>query len=169
MARRGPPAGRRRPLTCSSGGPAAPARPRPLTSRSRRPRRSRGAGGRGAARGSDQGGQAEAEETFGARLRRLRERADLSQEQLADRAGLNRYSVIKWERDQHEPMWSSVLALARALGRTVADFDGTEAPPPDVRPARKGRPRKAPPAAEHAPAPPAEEETRPGRKKGGEG
>jgi transcriptional regulator with XRE-family HTH domain len=92
------------------------------------------------------------EETFGARLKRPRERAGLSQEQLALRAGLNRYSVIKWERDEHEPMWSSVLALARALGCAVADFDGTKAPPADVRPARKGRPRKAQPPAQ-SPAP----------------
>src|SRR5262249_32120460 len=109
-------------------------------------------------------GCAVAEETFGARLKRLRERAGLSQEELALRAGLNRYSVIKWERDQHEPMWSSVLALARALGCTVADFDGTKAPPADVRPARKGRPRKPPPAEEAAQERPAEGKPRRKRK-----
>jgi transcriptional regulator with XRE-family HTH domain len=93
-------------------------------------------------------GGAVAEETFGARLKRLRERAGLSQGHLAERAGVNRYSVIKWERDEHEPMWSSVLALARALGCRVADFEGTAEPPAGVRPARKGRPRKAPAAPE---------------------
>jgi putative transcriptional regulator len=84
---------------------------------------------------------------FGQRLRDLRETAGLSQAQLADRVGCNRFTVAKTERGEQEPAWPLVLAFARALGVSVVEFDvdldilaGQSAPSqPSKGP---GRPRK---------------------------
>ncbi|MDQ4099331.1 MAG: helix-turn-helix domain-containing protein, partial [Chloroflexota bacterium] len=57
------------------------------------------------------------ERSFGARLRRLREAAGLTQEELADRAGLSPVAVGKLERGQRRrPYPHTVRALADALG-----------------------------------------------------
>jgi transcriptional regulator with XRE-family HTH domain len=55
-------------------------------------------------------------ETFAAKLKRLRETAGLSQPQLAERAGMNRFGVAKLEQGVREPSWATVQALAKALG-----------------------------------------------------
>jgi transcriptional regulator with XRE-family HTH domain len=85
--------------------------------------------------------------TFAERLKRLREAAGLSQPELAERAGMNRFGVAKLEQGVREPSWATVQALAAALGVTVLDFaDDT---PPTKRPAAQSaeekprRPRKA--------------------------
>jgi transcriptional regulator with XRE-family HTH domain len=72
-------------------------------------------------------------------LRELRVAADLTQQQLADRAGLSWKGVAQWERGVREPGWSNVLALAKALGVTCEAF--TQAPA-ERAPARPGRPAK---------------------------
>src|SRR5262245_11810136 len=53
--------------------------------------------------------------TFGDRLKALRENADLSQRELADRAGLTRDGVASLEQGRRGPTWDTVQALARAL------------------------------------------------------
>jgi predicted ATPase/transcriptional regulator with XRE-family HTH domain len=59
----------------------------------------------------------ERELTFGARLRRLREASGLSQEELAERAGLSGRGVASLERgDRRRPYPHTVRALADALG-----------------------------------------------------
>lgn len=56
------------------------------------------------------------QEVFGANLRRLRERAGLSQEALAAQAGgLHRTEISLLERGEREPRLSTVLLLAQAL------------------------------------------------------
>jgi transcriptional regulator with XRE-family HTH domain len=78
---------------------------------------------------------------FAGRLKELRERAGLTQQQLAERAGMNRFGIAKLEQGVTKPWWESVLALANALGVTPNDFTC----PPSTRPdAKPGRPRKAP-------------------------
>jgi transcriptional regulator with XRE-family HTH domain len=62
--------------------------------------------------------------SFGDRLKELRERAGLSQAQLADRAGMNVFGVAKLEQGQREPSWATVLALATALGVDCTAFAG---------------------------------------------
>src|SRR2546429_576058 len=47
---------------------------------------------------------------FGPRLRELREQAGLTQEQLAERAGVKRDAVARWERNNREPSWGNILA-----------------------------------------------------------
>jgi transcriptional regulator with XRE-family HTH domain len=80
-------------------------------------------------------------EYFAGRLKELRERAGLTQEQLADRAGMNKYGVAQLEQGRNKPSWESVLILADALGVTPNDF--TQAPVA-VADTKRGRPRKAP-------------------------
>ena len=110
------------------------------------------------------------EQTFGARLKHLREQVGLTQQQLADKAGMNKFGVAKLEQDQYSPTWPTVQALAKALGVNCLVFEGTVEPPPKEAkpPGRMGRPPKAPPPAE-APQEQPEEKTRRKRKKGGKG
>jgi transcriptional regulator with XRE-family HTH domain len=77
---------------------------------------------------------------FPGRLRELREKSGLTQEQLADRAGVKRDAVARWESGRREPGWSNVLALCAALGVTCEAFTQKPTPRPPVGP---GRPRKA--------------------------
>jgi transcriptional regulator with XRE-family HTH domain len=79
-------------------------------------------------------------ENFAGRLKELRERAGLTQQQLADRAGMNKFGVAQLEQGRNKPSWESVLTLADALGVTPNDF--TQAPAA-VADAKRGRPRKA--------------------------
>jgi transcriptional regulator with XRE-family HTH domain len=62
-------------------------------------------------------------EQFGARLRELREAAGLTQLGLAQKAGLHREAVGQLERGTRHPAWETVLALAEALGVSVAAFE----------------------------------------------
>ena len=78
------------------------------------------------------------EESFGATLRRLREGAGLTQEQLADQAGLSANAVSSLERGtRRHPYPHTVRALAAALGLTAAEQARLES---TVRP-RGARPR----------------------------
>jgi putative transcriptional regulator len=107
------------------------------------------------------------ESTFANRLKELREAAGLTQKQLAEKAGVGLRTVSSLEQALYEPVWSTVLALARALGVEVQAFvvqqgrqgeaqSFTAAPPKRGR----GRPRKdAAPAVEAIPDKP------PGRSK----
>jgi transcriptional regulator with XRE-family HTH domain len=68
---------------------------------------------------------------FAGRLKALRETAGLTQEQLAEAAGLNRYGLAKLEQGVGQPHWPTVLALAKALGVSVAAFAGEVEPAAD--------------------------------------
>jgi transcriptional regulator with XRE-family HTH domain len=87
---------------------------------------------------------------FGHRLRELRERAGLTQGQLAERAGMHRQGVAKLELGEREPSWSTLLALARALAVDLNTF--ARGPETKASPRGPGRPPKQ---AEPVPAPPA--------------
>ncbi len=76
---------------------------------------------------------------FAARLKELREKASLSQKELADKAGLSQRAISHWEQNIREPGWSSVVALARALGVSCEAFLEE---PANRSPARRGRPPK---------------------------
>jgi transcriptional regulator with XRE-family HTH domain len=53
--------------------------------------------------------------TFGARLRAAREAAGLSQQRLAEAAGMHSNAVARLERGERLPTWTSVQKLADAL------------------------------------------------------
>jgi transcriptional regulator with XRE-family HTH domain len=57
-----------------------------------------------------------------ARLKRARERAALSQAELARKAGLSRVTVARVEALLDEPQPRTVRKLAQALGTTPADL-----------------------------------------------
>jgi transcriptional regulator with XRE-family HTH domain len=78
---------------------------------------------------------------FGDRLRELRDRAGLTQQQLAQKAVIALPTLRGLERGQHRPSWKSVVKLARALGVSTdafADCHELKAGPPQGPPGRQG-------------------------------
>jgi transcriptional regulator with XRE-family HTH domain len=71
---------------------------------------------------------------FAARLKELRTEAGLSQSQLARKSGLSLHAITKLEQAQRAPAFATVIALAEAIGVSVAAF----AEPPDAK-GRKGK------------------------------
>lgn len=59
---------------------------------------------------------------FGQRLKELREAAELSQSQLADKAGVAVRNIENWEQGLSEPRFSVVLRIAEALGVSCEAF-----------------------------------------------
>jgi transcriptional regulator with XRE-family HTH domain len=82
----------------------------------------------------------EKETGFATRLRALRERAGLTQAQLAERAGMHLHGITKLEQGDREPAWATVMALADALGVTCEAF--TSRRDRAVKKKPRGRPRK---------------------------
>ena len=70
---------------------------------------------------------------FAVRLKELREAAGLSQQQLAERAGMHLYGIAKLEQGVREPGWVTVLDLAAALGVEPNDFLPADKPAPKKR------------------------------------
>ncbi len=54
--------------------------------------------------------------TFGQNVRRLREKAGWTQEELAWCMGIHKSSVSHYERDQRDPQLSTVIEFCRVLG-----------------------------------------------------
>ena len=61
-------------------------------------------------------------DTFGARLKTLRKKAGLTQEQLAEAIGVHSVTVSQWENDTYLPKTLNIKALATALGVPEADL-----------------------------------------------
>ncbi len=57
--------------------------------------------------------------TLGNRIQAHRKKAGLSQERLAERIGVSRQAVAKWEKDQSTPTTDNLLCLAELFGTTV--------------------------------------------------
>src|SRR5262245_13861999 len=78
-------------------------------------------------------------EHFAGRLRELRERAGMSQKDLAERVGLTVRQVSRLETKAQKPSWETVVALAEALGVDCRAFLDE----PDRMPEpKRGRPKK---------------------------
>ena len=60
--------------------------------------------------------------SFGERLRALRKKAGLTQEQLADSTGFSLMTIRRWEWGERSPRVEEVKALAKALGVSEADL-----------------------------------------------
>jgi transcriptional regulator with XRE-family HTH domain len=73
------------------------------------------------------------EETMGARLKRLRESANMSQEALAREAGVSLGAVRNWEQDRRVPMLDAAARVAAALSITLDDLADC------ILPKRKGK------------------------------
>lgn len=63
----------------------------------------------------------------------LRRRSGFSQEQLADRLGVTRQSVSKWEGGSATPELSKLIALSDLFGVTVDDLVREERPVPEEK------------------------------------
>jgi transcriptional regulator with XRE-family HTH domain len=62
----------------------------------------------------------------GARLRHWRERAGLTQQGLADRCGLSRFQISRWETGDAKPEPGSLNPLVTGLASALNDLgDGT--------------------------------------------
>lgn len=61
-------------------------------------------------------------DTFARNLRRARAEAGLSQEALADKAGMHRNEISLLERGEREPKIGTVARLAKALGVKSSDL-----------------------------------------------
>lgn len=57
--------------------------------------------------------------TFGEKLQKLRQRASMSQDVLAEKLGVSRQAVSRWERDETMPETDKVVALADLFGVTT--------------------------------------------------
>jgi transcriptional regulator with XRE-family HTH domain len=77
--------------------------------------------------------------SFGLRLKELRTAAGLSQPQLAEKAGMSKGGLAHIEQGIREPAWSTVVALAAALG---VDCTAFQQPAADSSPVPRGRPIK---------------------------
>ena len=87
-------------------------------------------------------------ETFAARLKRLRERAGLSQPKLAAAADVPVATLRTWEQGRREPLLSAAVKLATALGVSLDELAGRAPQPP---PASVTTPAPAAPAPDTAP------------------
>ena len=68
--------------------------------------------------------------TLGERIQNMRKEMGLSQEELAERIGVSRQSVSKWENDAALPDTDKVLQLSRLFGVSAAEGGLAE---PDAR------------------------------------
>ena len=60
--------------------------------------------------------------SLGDRIRRLRESEGMTQEQLAEAAGIGRVTLVRIENGGRSPRYATLTALAKALGRAPADL-----------------------------------------------
>jgi transcriptional regulator with XRE-family HTH domain len=67
-------------------------------------------------------------DSFGARLRTARKRAGLNQTELAERVGVTRQTVTKWEREHRLMRPSALPRIAEALGVTTDELFPQELP-----------------------------------------
>lgn len=71
---------------------------------------------------------------FHTRLKELREKAKMTQGELAERSGVSKASISNLEQDRYAPTWEIVQKLVDALpGASCEDF---KEPAPEVKPAK---------------------------------
>jgi transcriptional regulator with XRE-family HTH domain len=80
---------------------------------------------------------------FASRLSELRGKAGLTQQQLAERAGIHKLTVAKLEQGIREPTWATVQMLADALGVNCLAFTSKASGPESTAKRPRGRPPKA--------------------------
>ncbi|MFH9761299.1 helix-turn-helix transcriptional regulator [Streptomyces anulatus] len=66
---------------------------------------------------------------LGQRIAHHRRTAGLSQEQLADRVGVERRTIQRYEAGSRDPRYTDLLLIARALDAELADLVREEDPP----------------------------------------
>ncbi|MCH8831187.1 MAG: helix-turn-helix transcriptional regulator [Chloroflexi bacterium] len=67
-------------------------------------------------------------QSIGARIRQFREEAKLTQEALAQAAGIGRVTLVRIESGEQSPRYETLVSLAQALGRSMGELvSGEEA------------------------------------------
>jgi len=82
--------------------------------------------------------------TLGESINYYRKRAGLSQEELAQRVGVSRQAVSKWELDEATPEVGKLMALAAAFGVTTDQLLSGERPQGAPSPAEEAAPETGP-------------------------
>jgi transcriptional regulator with XRE-family HTH domain len=59
---------------------------------------------------------------LGKKIKKLREDAETSQAQLAFEIGISRYHLMRLEKGVHDPKYSTLLAIAKALDVDIKDL-----------------------------------------------
>jgi transcriptional regulator with XRE-family HTH domain len=95
--------------------------------------------------------QADQNQHFAGRLKELREKAGITQQQLGVKAGIHKLTVAKLEQGIREPSWATVQTLSTALGVTCEAFSAKLEKPEDAGKRPRGRPTTA--EAEEQPIP----------------
>ncbi len=78
---------------------------------------------------------------LGQRLYELRRKQGLSQEQLAEKIGVSRQTVSKWESDQSTPDLERLMALSHFYNLSLDELVGNTQPPL-TEPAEEPQPRQ---------------------------
>jgi transcriptional regulator with XRE-family HTH domain len=78
-------------------------------------------------------------EEFGAMLRELREKARLTQQALAVKAGLSLSYVARLEQGGANPSWTTVKALCQALGVSSSAFERNDPFTGEEKPKKRKR------------------------------
>ena len=68
----------------------------------------------------------EYQETFGERLRTLRQERNIGQIELAKRLDVGKSIISLWEQDKCEPTLSKLIAMAKFFGVTIDYLAGLE-------------------------------------------
>lgn len=67
---------------------------------------------------------------FADRLKELREKSQLTQQEMADRSGISIWTIRGYEQGNREPDWLNAILLARALRVSAEDgFGGCQRKP----------------------------------------
>ncbi len=77
---------------------------------------------------ADRGSAAKTDPAFRHWLRELRERAGLTQEQLAHAVGTDRRNIRRWEVDGHDPAGSMLMRVLDAVGVELVPSPPSELP-----------------------------------------
>jgi transcriptional regulator with XRE-family HTH domain len=81
--------------------------------------------------------------TFAEKLCQLRDAAGLTQEKMAERSGINLWTIRGYEQGRREPNWKGVLSLAKALNVAAEVFAACDESTPEEESARpRGRPSR---------------------------
>ena len=70
---------------------------------------------------------------FGARIRRARTQAGLTQKRLAELVGVGAHTVWCWEAGRMRPHHHNLLAIASHTGASVPDLEGRDAVEAELR------------------------------------
>lgn len=72
--------------------------------------------------------------SIGMNIKRLRERAGMTQVELAEKMGLSSKTISSWEIDRTEPKMGKVEQLTRIFGCLKTDIIGNDTEPEDKEP-----------------------------------